>query len=54
MENDLKDFMEKAKDEFKKVRKVIDDLGVRFSSIEERLTKLEGQGKESEKDEGWF
>ena len=54
MENDLKDFMEKVKDEFKKVRSAIDDLKKTLSSIDERLTKLEGQRKEPDKNEGWF
>lgn len=54
MENDLKDFMEKVKDEFKKVRSAIDDLGKTLATIDGRLMKLEGQRKEPDKDEGWF
>ncbi len=54
MENDLKDFIEKVKDEFKKAKKLIEDLKTQISSFEERLTKLEGQRKEPDKDEGWL
>lgn len=54
MENDLKDFMERIKDEFKKVRLAIEDLKKALFTIEERLTKLEGQRKEPEDDKGWF
>ncbi len=54
MENDLKDFMEKVKDEFKKARSTFDELKKMLVSIEGRLAKLEDKGKESDKDEGWL
>lgn len=53
MGNEEKDFMEKVKDEFKKVRKAIDDLTARVISLEEKFEGLE-KPQEKKKNEDWF
>jgi len=46
-----KEFIEKVKDEFKRVRKNIDDLTSRVEALEKELSELKEKTK---KDEGWF
>ena len=54
MENDLKEFMEKVKDEFKKMRAALDELSGRVSVLEKGFELLLIEGKEKKKDDSWF
>lgn len=53
MDQELKDFMEKVKDEFKKMKKSFDDLSGEVYILKEDL-QASRMEKEKKKDEDWF
>ena len=52
MDQDVKDFVDKVKDEFKKMRVKFDELQSSYSALDARITLLENPKKEEK--HGWF
>jgi archaellum component FlaC len=54
MEEEMKGFVEKVKEELKRVRDAFEGMKNQLTSIEARVAALESQKVGKKKDEGWF